>query len=421
MLPSQALHRLDRATTGAVCPAGAAGARRGERGAVLVHVAVATMGLLAFAALSIDLGAVWVVRAQVQNAVDAASLAGGVSLAYVSPDPEAARAAAETIALQHSVWGQTLAAGAVTSAVSACPAGAPAVSGECMNLTITPPPLPVFFSRIFGALPTTVSATATAKVLLGNAATCPRPLAIPDRWVDSYDETPPSDSVWLDDDLYARYDNTGTLNIFPPDTPDSYAAPGPAGAGSGITVADFRGVEIRRAIYDSTAGAPLRANQLIALDLPRDGVYSENVFRYEDNLASCSGNPMSIGASGPTLWPHRGFYTTRPLDALVASDSGAYWDAGTQSIRGSAFPVSPRLITIAVIDPDAYSSQPRPPGTDPTVVVRNLVGFFLEDAFEASGAVQVRGVLVPMAGAYDASAPTITDQATFLRTVALVR
>src|SRR3712207_6859544 len=39
----------------------------GERGAVLVHVAVAMTGLLAFSALSIDLGTMWVARAQLDR------------------------------------------------------------------------------------------------------------------------------------------------------------------------------------------------------------------------------------------------------------------------------------------------------------------------------------------------------------------
>ena len=48
----------------------------GERGAVLVHVAVAMLALIAFSALAIDYGALLVSRSQAQNAADAAALAG---------------------------------------------------------------------------------------------------------------------------------------------------------------------------------------------------------------------------------------------------------------------------------------------------------------------------------------------------------
>ena len=88
MLPSlvvTAARRLRSADPGRAGRGVRAGrARRpGERGAVLVHAAVAMTGLLAFSALTIDLGTVWVARGQAQNAVDAAALAGGISFAYV--------------------------------------------------------------------------------------------------------------------------------------------------------------------------------------------------------------------------------------------------------------------------------------------------------------------------------------------------
>ncbi len=197
---------------------------------MVVHVAVAMMGLLAFAALSIDLGTVWVVRAQVQNAADAAALAGGVSLAYVTPDPSIAQASALAIAQQHKVWGQTLNAAAVSSTVGSCPTGSPSVSGECINVTVSQggssgTPLPVFFSRIFTAMTPEVHATASSKVLLGNASPCMRPIAIPDSWLDTHDTTP--DSGWTPSDSYDRYIDTGFPT--PPPDADTYIAPTASG------------------------------------------------------------------------------------------------------------------------------------------------------------------------------------------------
>ena len=75
--PTRSCARVRRAPAAAAC--------RDERGAVLVHVAVAFTGLLAFSALSIDLGVLWAARRQAQNAADSAALAGAVSLAYVDP------------------------------------------------------------------------------------------------------------------------------------------------------------------------------------------------------------------------------------------------------------------------------------------------------------------------------------------------
>ena len=55
---------------------GARAARSGnERGAILIHVAIALLGLLAFSAFSIDHGVMMVSRGQAQTAADAGALA----------------------------------------------------------------------------------------------------------------------------------------------------------------------------------------------------------------------------------------------------------------------------------------------------------------------------------------------------------
>jgi hypothetical protein len=382
------------------------------------------MGLLAFSALTIDLGSLWVARAQAQNAADAGALAGGVALAYVDPtDVDAAQAAATTIVEQHQIWGEAVAPASLAMVAGACPAGSPAVSGTCLQVrvsrgTASGTPLPVFFSRLFGVNATDVTASASAKVMLGNSTTCARPMAMPDRWIDTYDETTPRDSVWLDDDLYARYDSRGVPNI-PPASADSYVAPTPSAPGSGITVSEFRGLRVTRTLTNATAGLPLGAADLMALDLPRPGEHPDVLVRYEENLESCSGVPLSIGATVPTIWP-AGEQTTTPLSALLNADPGATWDDGSMSIRGSAFPVSPRLIAVGLFDPEAFSHQNRTSGTA-DVVIRNIVGFFLEEAWESGGRVRVRGVLTLMPGALDRSVPAIADEVAFLKTVALVR
>src|SRR5215210_5313905 len=79
-----------------------------ERGSVIVHVAVALVGLVAFSALSIDYGAMWMSRRQAQNAADAAALAGAISLAFDdASDFELARASAEVAGESHTILGVT--------------------------------------------------------------------------------------------------------------------------------------------------------------------------------------------------------------------------------------------------------------------------------------------------------------------------
>jgi Flp pilus assembly protein TadG len=56
------------------------GQPRGERGTVMVIAALAMTALLLFAALSIDVGAIWLSRTQSQNAADAAALAAAATM-----------------------------------------------------------------------------------------------------------------------------------------------------------------------------------------------------------------------------------------------------------------------------------------------------------------------------------------------------
>ena len=50
------------------------------RGAIIIHVALALLALIAFSAFVVDMGAMWVSRRQAQNAADAGALAGAVAL-----------------------------------------------------------------------------------------------------------------------------------------------------------------------------------------------------------------------------------------------------------------------------------------------------------------------------------------------------
>lgn len=154
----------------------------------------------------------------------------------------------------------------------------------------------------------------------------------------------------------------------------------------------------------------------------------ETLNRYEANLESCPGLPMAIGANVSSFEVHRSAYTVAPLRRLIDLDGSAHWDAARGQVV-SPLGVSPRIITIGVADPQAFSQQRRvaPEGesaTLPTVPLRltNLVGFFVESVRDgALGYGEVTGVIVPVPGRFDQSAPLISADAAFLRSVALVR
>lgn len=72
---------------------------RGRRGATIVFVALAMVALLSFAALAVDLGYLYVVRNELQNAADAGALAGAHEL-YL-PDGSAVNPGADAVAVEY--------------------------------------------------------------------------------------------------------------------------------------------------------------------------------------------------------------------------------------------------------------------------------------------------------------------------------
>ena len=109
-----------------------------ERGAVLVHVAVAMLALLAFSALVIDYGALWVSRRQAQNAADAAALAGALSLAFDDPDDiPRAQAGAAAAGVANQVWGAAPSILPATDVLLVpCPPGAPGLPDTCIRANV---------------------------------------------------------------------------------------------------------------------------------------------------------------------------------------------------------------------------------------------------------------------------------------------
>ena len=77
---------------------------RSERGAIIIHAAIALLGLTVFSAIVLDYGVLWSARRQSQNSADAGALAAAINMLY---DPSAtadAREAARRFAHANAVW-----------------------------------------------------------------------------------------------------------------------------------------------------------------------------------------------------------------------------------------------------------------------------------------------------------------------------
>jgi hypothetical protein len=188
-----------------------------ERGAVLVHAAIAMLALMAFNALVIDYGALWLSRSQAQNSADAAALAGALSLAFDDPDDipraQSAAASAGTANLVLGVAPSIIPATDVT--LIPCPVGAPGLPDTCIRADVyrsaaRSNPLPTFFAQIMGINSQDMRATATAQVTTGNAVECMKPWAVADKWDENWEDGAPNAGPWTTDSDFDKYRKQAT-------------------------------------------------------------------------------------------------------------------------------------------------------------------------------------------------------------------
>jgi hypothetical protein len=369
-----------------------------ERGAVLVQVAIALLGLIALSALVIDYGVLWVSRRQAQNAADAGAMAGAISMGFVDmADQDLARQAAIDAALANDVWGENPDITGADVTFPVCPPGSPgAGSNACIRVDVFRNqrpggnPLPTFFSRLVNITEQGVRATATAEVLFGDSTDCVKPFAIADKWIENRnDQGAPG---WSEEDTFERYvpngSNAGQLY----DPADYYEAAGTSGGayqpnGTGFTrdSTTLGGSDYGRRIV-LKAGNP---NDAIA-----PGWYHPVVINptegpggatYRDNIATCDPTVIGEGTVLPVEPGNMVGPTSQGLRALIAQDAGARWDTslndGQGGIAGGCMAagtcaLSPRLVAIPVFNPDLYDLGRASGRVD--IVVTKVVGFFIE-------------------------------------------
>ena len=145
----------------------------GERGQTILLVALSLLSLLAMAALAIDVVTLYLARAEIQRAADAAALAGAKAMADsgVTTDPG-------QVTLAQDMANKVISSGGVNgilqqNLVSGRPpqlVGSPVFefvahgnSNPTITVTLQQTNLPIFFARIWGRGLATVSASAIAE------------------------------------------------------------------------------------------------------------------------------------------------------------------------------------------------------------------------------------------------------------------
>jgi len=391
---------------------------RSEQGAVFVQVGISLFVLMAFNVFVLDYGMMWIGRSQAQNAADAGALAGALARGYDDfDDPPSsgglAADSAEGVAAANLVWQQ-----AGTPVVSFnCPAG---VTGRCVKVEVYrdgtngSTALPTLFGPILGITSQKVKASATGIVGNGNATDCFRPIAFADAWLDNRDDPPAGPEFW-------RYAEPG------PGTPvvnaDVYTAPSATQAGR-TTVSTDLGERIIWDMDEATTSptTPITRDLVVALTLPGAG-------SFQSKVENCSGNLVQLGQTLAVEIPPAGD-TNNAFNNLMAQDPTVIWNTGANRIDNSCAPgcapISPRLIPIALYDPDRFQLGRATDDwisvgcltDDPCITVTNIVGFFVHGAFGGYGP---HGHILKYPGTSSSTAPTFVDDASWLVTAHLIR
>lgn len=410
-----------------------------ERGAILAQTAVALIGLLAFGTFSMDYGVLWVARGQAQNAADAGALAAATSMAYGDPDAAdfetRVRNVAVAAARANLVWGEAPDVDPATDVIiGPCPVGSPGLDDQCVRVNVyrnqeRGNALPTFFGQLVGVTEHGVRATATAQVAAGLSATCLKPWAMPDKWVDVVDKHAPIDfETWTYDDRFERYGGKGNnpVNWTLLDPADYYTPPSADDPGSGFLVPDDIGKRVTLKV-ENWKDTDIGPGNFRAVVLPGCDAASHGGNLYRCNIAECNPTPLQIGSIVETEPGGMVGPTTQGLDELVGGDS-AYWvcsDGGSSAGRDcpgyASDPNTPRLVPVPAFDvqqylADAVAGKTKANGRTDVRITR-ILGFFIE----GWSSKEVWGRFSHYPANAGIGNPDVEDSANFLRKIILVR
>jgi hypothetical protein len=364
-----------------------------DRGAILVHVAIALLALVAFTTFVADYGALWTARRQAQNAADSAALAGAISLAwdnstdlsFTGPAYEAAYAESQ----RNFIYGKPPDVQHTDITFGVCPDGSP----NCIRVNVYRTadrgnPLPMFFGYFVGLTSQSVKAMAIAEVGAANATNCMLPFTVPDQFIDNNGN-----------DVY--------------DAGDTFVAPSSSGPGTGYTVATTYGTE-----FELKGGA----QQMLSPGWRQALDFGAGASTYRAAISGCIDVEYGIGDIVPPKNGNMSGPTMQGIDDLIAEDPNAYWDSTSKTIKNSCvsdgtcpgYTQSPRIRPVPVFDPAYFY-------TTGLIRITNFFGFFVERDNGNGNNSQVYGILINVPAFVDASKGSVTAASAYLTTIYLVR
>lgn len=403
------------------------GSRSSERGAALVHVALALIALMSVSTFVIDYGVLWVSRNQAQNAADSAALAAAVGLAFDN-SPQSARDSAAAMLQSASIWGQTPVPNPSDITIGPCPDDA---TQTCVKVDVfrnqaRGNPLPTFFGQLLGLSQQGVRATATATTFATNSGDCFKPWGLADKWLENNQPLP-----W---GAQTVYDPTAAPG-------DSYVPPNPTGPGTGFDAQIDHGRQLQLKLGktgDAISGGWFQAINTSTKPNP-DAVEYQALIRECEPPRFKIGDVVPLGPFNnlPYGDPSSGMLgaTRSGVGQLIAQDPGAYWDPNALGGQGAVvnscvsqsppcqywsqqFRASPRVVTIPVFDLELFRATGG--ANNGTVKIVGVIGFFVDRIVGN----EVQGYVVSKPGVQVPCAPScapVHGPSSFTKVARLVR
>ena len=368
-------------------------ARCDERGFSLIWAGFGFMALFAATTLAVDVGMLMTARTQAQTAADAGALAGATALAFNS-------------FTDHSATGPAVTSAMNTATANRVVGAAPSVTPSDVTFLDDPDTgqadivqvwvhrtaargnaVPTMLARIYGVSSADIAATARAAALPADTEQCVMPLTIPDKWIEKQCAT--ETCPWAPTDTYEKYQTQGNKQNTgaPLANPDVYIPPGQPSA-TGYSPTTDKGLQLILKNNNQNKVAPSMYNPW---DLP-GSVGGDD---YRQNIATCNPNFVKIGLN---MTPENGNMagpTQQGANELFAQDPYAHWDLACNCVKGSAFPVSPRIRIVPLYNPEMYADGQQTGKSQPQLQVVNYLGFFIE---AVTGGGDITGRITPISG-----------------------
>jgi hypothetical protein len=331
--------------------------RLDERGAALELLAVSLVVCLVAAALAVDVGLLVTARTEAQRSADMAAHAGASALIQSPYSEAAARSEAISFAAKNDIRGD---------ATVVLPEDVEVMLDESkVRVTVhrtgnRGSPIATFFAHMLGVDEVDIRAMAAAIARPADAVDCLLPVAIADRWREA-DGTPADVNDTWDPDDGDKYDG-GSVGYTTDDLgrlitlkPSQGASHKNDGTSPGDSIPDSNRFEAGWwYLWYPTGGGGAKTLREQVLRCPE----LSKPWGVGDWVTDKNGNVQSI---------------QKAFKELIARDPSAYWDDGCKCVKGSAFPVSPRLRAIPMFNPETYTKQ----GPGPNFQIADFMGVFV--------------------------------------------